>query len=140
MGYNARNDEIHNNLVRMRREWEALTTVHRFNARCSAKGYVWFWPKRDRGAQHIAYQTIPALIARTTMPPMVRQLYRSRWSIIAASWDIVANRIPYAAESHARFCLLKIESPLLPVSPVQPKDPFRFLLLRFDHHRKTLVP
>ena len=49
MGYNARNDEIHDNIVRMQREWEAqrdaLATVCRFNARLSAKGSAWFWPK-----------------------------------------------------------------------------------------------
>jgi hypothetical protein len=49
MGYNARNNEIHDNIVRMRREWEAqrdaLATVRRFNARLSAKGSAWFWPK-----------------------------------------------------------------------------------------------
>ena len=49
MGYNARNDEIRDNITRMRREWEAqrgaLATVRRFNAVLSAKGYVWFWPK-----------------------------------------------------------------------------------------------
>ena len=49
MGYNARNDEIRDSVTRMRREWEAqrdaLATVRRFNARLSAKGYVWFWPK-----------------------------------------------------------------------------------------------
>ncbi len=49
MGYNARNDEIHDNIVRMQREWEAqrnaLATVRRFNARLSAEGSVWFWPK-----------------------------------------------------------------------------------------------
>jgi hypothetical protein len=49
MGYNARNDEIRDNVTRMRREWEAkrnaLETVRRFNATLSAKGYVWFWPK-----------------------------------------------------------------------------------------------
>ena len=49
MGYNARNDEIRDNITRMRREWEAqrdaLATVRRFNARLSAKGYSWFWPK-----------------------------------------------------------------------------------------------
>jgi hypothetical protein len=49
MGYNARNDEIRDNLTRMQREWEAeheaLATVRRFNATLSAKGYVWFWPK-----------------------------------------------------------------------------------------------
>jgi hypothetical protein len=36
MGYNARNDEIRDNLVRMQRKWEAernaLATVRRFNA------------------------------------------------------------------------------------------------------------
>ena len=49
MGYNACNDEIRDNITRMRQEWEAqrgeLATVRRFNARLSAKGYVWFWPK-----------------------------------------------------------------------------------------------
>jgi hypothetical protein len=49
LGYNARNDEIRDNITRMRREWEAqrgaLATVRRFNAILSAKGYVWFWPK-----------------------------------------------------------------------------------------------
>ena len=49
MGYNVRNDEIRDNVTRMRREWEAqrgaLATVRRFNAILSAKGYVWFWPK-----------------------------------------------------------------------------------------------
>ena len=36
MGYNVRNDEIRDNITRMRREWEvqrgALATVRRFNA------------------------------------------------------------------------------------------------------------
>jgi hypothetical protein len=49
MGYNARNNEIHDNITRMRRAWEAerdaLATVRRFNAKLSAKSYVWFWPK-----------------------------------------------------------------------------------------------
>ena len=49
MGYNHRNDEIHDNIVWMQREWEAqrdaLATVRRFNARLSAKGSAWFWPK-----------------------------------------------------------------------------------------------
>ena len=49
MGYNARNDEIRDNITRMRREWEAqrgaLATVRRFNATLSGKGYAWFWPK-----------------------------------------------------------------------------------------------
>jgi hypothetical protein len=49
MGYNARNDEIRDNVTRMRRAWvaerQALATVRRFNAILSAKGYVWFWPK-----------------------------------------------------------------------------------------------
>jgi hypothetical protein len=46
MGYNHRNDEIHDNVVRMQREWEAerdaLATVRRFNARLSAKRAAWF--------------------------------------------------------------------------------------------------
>jgi hypothetical protein len=49
MGHNVRNDEIRDNITRMRREWEgqrgALATVRRFNATLSVKGYVWFWPK-----------------------------------------------------------------------------------------------
>jgi hypothetical protein len=49
MGYNACNDEIRDNITRMRQEWEAqrgaLATVRRFNATLSAKGYVWIWPK-----------------------------------------------------------------------------------------------
>jgi hypothetical protein len=49
MGYNRRDDEIHDNITRMRHAWQAergaLATVHRFNATLSAKGYVWFWPK-----------------------------------------------------------------------------------------------
>ena len=48
-GNDPRNDEIRDNVVRMRREWEAqhgaLATVRHFNATLSAKGYVWFWPK-----------------------------------------------------------------------------------------------
>ena len=39
MGYNHRNDEIHDNIGRMQCEWEAqrdaLATVRRFNARLS---------------------------------------------------------------------------------------------------------
>ena len=46
MGYNARNDEIRDNVTRMQRDWEArrqaLATVRRFNA---ANGKAWFWPK-----------------------------------------------------------------------------------------------
>jgi hypothetical protein len=49
MGYNQRNDEIRENIERMRSDWEAqrdaLATVRRFNARLSAKGYSWFLPK-----------------------------------------------------------------------------------------------
>ena len=49
MGYNARNDEIRDNITRIQREREAqrdaLATVRHFNARLSAKGSVWFWPK-----------------------------------------------------------------------------------------------
>jgi hypothetical protein len=39
MGYNARDDEIHDNIVRMQREWaqrDALATVRRFNTPCGA--------------------------------------------------------------------------------------------------------
>lgn len=46
MGYNARNDEIRDNVTRMKRAWaderQALATVRRFNA---ANGTAWFWPK-----------------------------------------------------------------------------------------------
>src|SRR5262245_55490429 len=49
MGYNARNDEIRDNVTRMRREWEAATRCAGYGAplqcNASAKGYVWFWPK-----------------------------------------------------------------------------------------------
>jgi hypothetical protein len=49
MGYNARNDEIRDNVTRMRADWkaqrQALVTVRRFSATLSANGYVWFWPK-----------------------------------------------------------------------------------------------
>ena len=48
MGYNARNDEIHENLERMRLEREAyedsLAIVRQFNARLSTKTTAWFWP------------------------------------------------------------------------------------------------
>ena len=49
LGYNAHNDEIRDNVTRMRREWEAqrvaLATVRRFNAIMSTtKGRAWFWP------------------------------------------------------------------------------------------------
>ena len=47
MGYNARNDEIRDNITRMRKAWaaerQALATVRRFNV---ANGSAaWFWPK-----------------------------------------------------------------------------------------------
>jgi molybdenum cofactor biosynthesis enzyme len=49
MGYNHRNDEIRGNIERMQRDREAyadaLATVRQFNARLSAKGAVWSWPK-----------------------------------------------------------------------------------------------
>jgi hypothetical protein len=48
-GLQRTQDEIRDNVTRMRREWEAqrgsLATVRRYNATLSAKGYVWFWPK-----------------------------------------------------------------------------------------------
>jgi hypothetical protein len=48
MGYNHRNDEIRDNIERMRREREAyadaLATVEQFNARLSAKKSAWFRP------------------------------------------------------------------------------------------------
>jgi hypothetical protein len=48
MGYNRRNDEIRDNIERMRRDREAyadaLATVEQFNARLSAKKSAWFWP------------------------------------------------------------------------------------------------
>ena len=44
MGYNARNDEIRDNVTRMRRAWEAqrgaLATVRRFNARFPPKAML----------------------------------------------------------------------------------------------------
>jgi hypothetical protein len=49
MGYNARNDEISDNITRMRREWEAqrgaLATVRRFNATLSARATFGFGRK-----------------------------------------------------------------------------------------------
>ena len=49
MGYNARNDEIRDNVTRMKRDFAdhraALATVRRFNAALSAGGRAWFWPK-----------------------------------------------------------------------------------------------
>ena len=49
MGYNARNDEIRDNVTRMRRDWEvqrnALTTVRRFNATLSAKAMCGSGPR-----------------------------------------------------------------------------------------------
>ena len=48
MDSNARNDEIDENLERMRRDREAyedsLAIVRQFNARLSAKKIAWFWP------------------------------------------------------------------------------------------------
>jgi hypothetical protein len=77
MGYNARNDEIRDNITRMQRAWEAersaLATVRRFNAILSAKGYVWFWPKIAAAltAKHpwlvIACDTPCAVISRSTL-------------------------------------------------------------------------
>jgi hypothetical protein len=49
MGYNARNDEIRDNVTRMRREWEAqrgsLATVRRFNATLPPKVMFGFGPR-----------------------------------------------------------------------------------------------
>jgi len=48
MGYNARNDEIHENLERMRLDREryedALAIVRQFNARLSANRPTFMWP------------------------------------------------------------------------------------------------
>jgi hypothetical protein len=48
MGCNARNDEIRDNVTRVRREWEAqrnaLATVRRFNATLPPRRCL-FWPK-----------------------------------------------------------------------------------------------
>ena len=48
MGSNQRNDEIRDNIERMRREHEAyadaLGTVEQFNARLATKKSAWFWP------------------------------------------------------------------------------------------------
>ena len=44
-----RSEEIADNVARMQRAWEAerdaLAIVRHFNARLSAKGSAWFWPK-----------------------------------------------------------------------------------------------
>ena len=49
MGYNARNDEIRDNITRIQHDWAAgwaaLATVRRFNA---ANGEAWFWPTFDQ--------------------------------------------------------------------------------------------
>src|SRR5262249_24185863 len=49
MGYNARNDEIGDNITRMQREWEAQQrgVSDRPPLQCNAlaKGKAWFWPK-----------------------------------------------------------------------------------------------
>ena len=49
MGCNARNDEIRDNVTRVRREWEAqrnaLATVCRFNATLSAKAMFGSGPR-----------------------------------------------------------------------------------------------
>jgi hypothetical protein len=46
MGYNARNNEIRDNIERMRRDREAyadaLAIVRQFNARLSTKKFAWF--------------------------------------------------------------------------------------------------
>ena len=48
MGYNRRNDEIRDNIERMRRDREsyadAMAAVEQFNARLSAKKSARFWP------------------------------------------------------------------------------------------------
>ena len=58
MGYNTRNDEIRDNVTRMRQEWEAqrgaLATFRRFNATLSAKGYVWYWPRIAAALLHFS--------------------------------------------------------------------------------------
>jgi hypothetical protein len=49
MGYTHRNDEIRDNIKRMRRKWqeqrEALAAVRQFNAAQSAGRRPWTWPK-----------------------------------------------------------------------------------------------
>jgi hypothetical protein len=49
LAHSARNDEIGDNVTRIRCDWEAqrgaLATVRRFNATLSANGKAWFWPK-----------------------------------------------------------------------------------------------
>jgi len=56
MGYNHRNDEIRDNVERMRREWQeqrdTLATVRRFNAVLSTKTRAWFWPKIPAAIRH----------------------------------------------------------------------------------------
>jgi hypothetical protein len=51
VGYNARNDEIRDNVTRMQRDFqaqrEALATVRRFRAVLSAKGRTRFWPDTE---------------------------------------------------------------------------------------------
>jgi hypothetical protein len=45
MGCNTRNEEIRDNIERMKRAWEVerqALAMRQFNATLSAKGYVWF--------------------------------------------------------------------------------------------------
>jgi len=72
LGYNARNDEIRDNITRMRREWEAhhsaLATVRRFNATLSAKGYVGSGLRLPpRSPQNIIGWLSPATVAAPSL-------------------------------------------------------------------------
>jgi hypothetical protein len=53
MGYNTRNDEIRDNVVRMRRESTTRRAWNRAgsNARLSAERFTWFWRQDEFGAQ-----------------------------------------------------------------------------------------
>jgi hypothetical protein len=41
MGYNARNDEIRDNVTRLRREWEAQRGVFRYTGGARAANWQW---------------------------------------------------------------------------------------------------
>jgi hypothetical protein len=97
VGYNARNDEIRDNVTRMQRDFqarrEALATVRRFNAVLSSKGRTWFW------------QTIAAALVS-----------KHHWLIVACdSCDTVVDldlRVkPRDPEASIRVALREVQCP-----------------------------
>jgi hypothetical protein len=71
MGYNARNDEIHENLEGMRLERDAhensLAVVRQFNTRLSAMKTAWFWPTIGAALASKHHWLIVACDARDTV-------------------------------------------------------------------------